>query len=144
VEVLGVQAKSTECETCAAPVPERAIAAGEFEALLATATLPVTAPVAAGANVTFKMTVWPGARMDPLGTPLTLKPAPEMLTVEIVILEVPAFLSVTLCELLLDRVTPLKLKKVVLAFNKAVGALTMRVAALLVRLPALFETATVN
>jgi hypothetical protein len=100
--------------------------------------------VAAGANVTFKMAVWPGVRMDPLGTPLTLKPAPEMLTVEIVILEVPAFLSVTLCVLLLDTVTPLKLKKVVLAFNKAVGALTARVAALLVMLPALFETTTVN
>jgi len=144
VEVLGVQAKSTECETWAAPVPERAIAAGEFEALLAIATLPVTLPVAAGANVTFKMAVWPGGRIVPVGTPLTLKPAPEMLTFEMVILEVPAFLSVTFCVLLLDTVTPLKLNEVVLAFSRAVAGLTIRVAALLVMLPTLLETATVN
>lgn len=42
------------------PVPDRLIEAGEFNALLATVMLPVTLPDAAGANVTFSVTISPG------------------------------------------------------------------------------------
>ena len=38
-----------------APVPDRAIVAGELVALLATLTLPVTLPELVGANVTFNV-----------------------------------------------------------------------------------------
>jgi hypothetical protein len=54
LDVLGVHVRTTECETCCTPVPDKAIA-GEFVALLATATLPLTAPATEGANVTFNV-----------------------------------------------------------------------------------------
>ncbi len=50
LEGLGVSAPCT-------PVPLKAIAAGEFVALLATLTLPVTLPAAAGAKATLRVTV---------------------------------------------------------------------------------------
>ena len=57
--------------------------------------MPTTLPVAAGAKVTFKVAVCPGLRIVPAGTPLGLKPAPELLTFVIVTLELPEFVSVT-------------------------------------------------
>jgi hypothetical protein len=68
---------------------------GEFVALLVAVTLPVALPVAAGAKVTFKVAVCPGVRVVPVGTPLTLKPAPETVMFEIARLELPEFVSVT-------------------------------------------------
>jgi hypothetical protein len=68
---------------------------GELVALLATETLPVTLPAAAGANVAVKAAVCPGAKMSPEETPLALKPEPDTVTFEIVTLEFPAFVSVT-------------------------------------------------
>lgn len=50
--MLAVHDSDVEYET-AAPVPENEMDVGEFEALLAIVTLPLTLPVAAGANVTF-------------------------------------------------------------------------------------------
>ena len=50
LEGLGVSAPCT-------PVPLKAIVAGEFVALLATLTLPVTLPAAAGAKATLRVTV---------------------------------------------------------------------------------------
>ena len=58
-------------------------------------TLPVTDPDAAGVNDTFKVAVSPGFKMTPVGTPLASKPAPEMLTLEMVTWELPALVSVT-------------------------------------------------
>jgi hypothetical protein len=54
LEVLAAQDNAVQCET-AAPVPESEIVAGEFEALLATVTLPVMLPVAAGAKVMLRL-----------------------------------------------------------------------------------------
>jgi hypothetical protein len=50
VEVLAVQDNTTECGVTDTPVPETAIVDGEFVALLAMLTLPLTNPAAAGAN----------------------------------------------------------------------------------------------
>ena len=116
---------------------------GEFEALLATATLPVMLPAAEGLNVAVKVVVCPGLKMSPVETPLALKPAPEMLTLKIVTFEVPALVSVTLW-LLLDTFTLPKFKAVELALRTSVAALTVSVDELLVALPALLLKATVN
>ena len=64
--------------TTLTPVPESEMVSGEFEALLATATLPVTLPAAEGLNVAVKVAVCPGLKMSPVETPLALKPAPEI------------------------------------------------------------------
>jgi len=55
--------------------------------------------------------------MVPADTPLVLKPAPAMLTLEMVTFSVPALVSVTLCTLLLDTFTLPKLRLVVLALS---------------------------
>ena len=68
---------------------------GEFVALLATETLPVTLPAPDGANVAVKVAACPGAKISPEEMPAALKPAPETVTFEIVTLEFPAFVSVT-------------------------------------------------
>ena len=73
-----------------------------------------------------------------------MKPAPEMLSPEIVTLEVPALVSVTLLLLLPDTFTLPKLKEVELELRISVEVLTESVAALLVALPALLLTVTVN
>lgn len=48
--MLAVQDRATECGVTATPVPESAIAVGEFVALLEMLTLPLTDPAAPGAN----------------------------------------------------------------------------------------------
>ena len=53
--MLAVHDNDVEYET-AAPVPENETVVGEFEALLPIVRLPLTVPVAAGANVTFTAT----------------------------------------------------------------------------------------
>src|SRR5579862_2239037 len=94
------------------PVPDRPIEMGEFDALLTTETLPVTPPAAAGAKVTFRVSACPGLTMVPADNPLALKPAPETLTVEIVTLELPEFVSIAGRTLLLPVFTLLKHKLV--------------------------------
>ena len=127
------------------PVPDRLIEAGEFDALLATVTLPVTLPVAAGAKVTFSVTISPGVMICPLETPVALKPAPEIVTLETVILELPEFVKFTLSVLLLPTFTLLKFRLVVLGMSApGAAALTVSVATLLVTLPAELLTTTVN
>ena len=56
LEVLAVHVRSTECVTACTPVPETEMV-GEFVALLAMTTLPVTAPALVGAKVTFNVAV---------------------------------------------------------------------------------------
>ena len=144
VDVLAVQFNVTECETSWTPVPEREIVAGELVALLVTVTLPVTLAAVAGVKVTFNVAVCAGVKICPVVTPLAVNPAPEMLTLETVTFEFPAFVNVTLSMLLLPMLTFAKPKLVVLALSRNVAAFTVRVAALLVTLPALFVTVTVN
>ena len=59
-------------------------------------------------------------------------------------LELPALVSVTVCVPLLGMVTLPKLKEDALEFRRSDEALTVSIAALLVALPALLLTATVN
>ena len=144
MDVLAVQVSVTECATGWTPVPDREIVAGELVALLATVAVPVGLPVAAGVKVTFSIAVCPGVKICPVETPLAAYPAPEMLTPETVIFEFPALVNVTPRTLLLPRLTLPKFKLVVLALSRNVAAFTVRVAALLVALPTLLVTVTVN
>ena len=139
--MLGLQDKETECVT---PEPDKAIVSGELEALLATATLPVTVPVAAGVNDAVSVADWPGFKMVPVETPLALNPAPEMLTFEIVIAEVPAFVSVTVLEPVVETERLPKPNDVALELRIDVAGLTARAAAALVTAPALLLSATLN
>jgi hypothetical protein len=93
-----------------APVPDREIVAGEFVALLVSVAVPVTLPVADGANVTFKVADCPGVSVVPVDTPLTLNPAPETETFEIETFELPEFFTVIGRELLEPVFTLPKLK----------------------------------
>jgi len=124
-------------------VPENEIVSGEFEALLVIVTLPVTLPEAAGANITFIVTDAPGLRMSPVEIPFTLKPAPEIVTLEMETLEPPVFVSVTDCVLLLLTFTFPKLRLEALGFSRP-GVVTVSVAALLVALPTELLATTVN
>jgi hypothetical protein len=126
------------------PVPVIEIDAGELVALLATVTPPVTLPVDVGAKVTFKAADCPGARTVPEDTLLALKPVPVALMLEMVTLALPEFFSVTPSVLLaLVSMFP-KLKLVGLALSEAVEAFTVSMAPLLVTLPAVLLTTTVN
>ncbi len=125
-------------------MPDNATESGEFVALLATDTLPVALPAADGENVAVSVAVCPGVRISPEETPEALKPAPETETLEIVMLEFPALVSVTFCVPLLDTLTLPKLSEDELELSRSEAALTVSVAALLAALPALLLTATVN
>jgi hypothetical protein len=126
------------------PVPLIDIVATEFVALLVTMTLPVTFPEPVGAKVTFKVTAFPGVRMSPLDMPLTLKPGPEMLSFEMVMLELLELVSVTLLLLLAPTFIDPKLKVEGLTVSWLATALTVRVAGLLVMLPEELLISTVN
>lgn len=82
--------------------------------------------------------------MSPEETPVALKPAPETVTFEMVMLEFPAFVSVTVFALLLETSTLPKLKDDELELRRSDEALTVNVAALLVTLPAPLLTVAVN
>ena len=73
-----------------------------------------------------------------------MKPAPETVTFEIVMLELPAFVSVTVCVPVFGMVIVPKSKEAALELRRSDEALTVSVAALLVALPAVLLTATVN
>ena len=117
---------------------------GEFVALLATTTLPVALPAPEGLNVAVNVAVCPGLNISPLETPVTLNPAPAIVTLEIVIVEFPALVNVAVRLPLLDTFTLPKPKLVELELSNTVDAVTVSVAALLVALPALLLTMTVN
>jgi hypothetical protein len=85
----------------ATPVPENGMDNVELVAVLVTATLPLKAPVAMGANVTLKLAVCPGAKVSGIARPLTLKELPVAVSVNTVTDEFPVFVSVTDCLLLL-------------------------------------------
>ncbi len=145
MEALGDQVSETEYEVCATPVPDIEITIGEFVALLATVMLPAAFPAADGSNVALKVAVCPADRINPWTAPLALNPAPATTTFEIVTLEVPALVSVTFCVFMLDTLTLPKARLAEPLFRREVAAaLTVRMAALLVALPALSLTTTVN
>lgn len=117
---------------------------GEFTALLVTVMLPVTLPAVDGSNVALTVAVCPPDKINPAVPLVTLNPAPMTTTFEIVTVEVPELVSVTLLVTLFETLTVPSSKLVELLFNWEVGELTVKTAALLVALPALLPTATVN
>jgi len=123
------------------PAPDRLILA--VAALLATDTLPDIEPAADGAKVTFKLALCPGVRMVP-DMPEAVKPAPEMLVLEMFTFEVPEFVKATLKLLLVPTVVLPKLKLDGLVVSTGVVELTLRTAVLLVEVPAELETTRTN
>lgn len=83
------------------PLPVSAICAGEFVALLATNTLPLTDPVAVGAKFTLNVVLCPAVKLSGGVRPPALKPAPETLICEMLTLALPVLVSVTVLLLLL-------------------------------------------
>lgn len=114
--MLGDQDNCTEW-VAGAPVPDNAIVSVPFEALLLMLMLPEALPVLAGAKVAVRVTDWPGVKIVPADTPLALKPAPDTITFEMVMLALPALVSVKVCWPLLAMLTEPKLKLVELAFR---------------------------
>ena len=90
---------------------------GDPLALLATVMLPVTAPVAVGANFTARVAVCEAASVAGEVTPLTLKPAPAAVMLVICTVAVPVLVSVIFCEVLLPVDTVPKLRLVGFATN---------------------------
>ena len=107
---------------CVTPLPLKVTVFGDEEALLTTDTLPVTFPAAAGAKVTFKVALCAGVRICPTEMPLRLKPAPEMLKLEMVTSELPEFVSVIESVLPLPMPTFPNVKLFVLAFKRSFAA----------------------
>ena len=105
----------------ARPSPVTTIVAGEFVALLATFTVPLTLPAVFGANVTSIVAVCPGASVVPLPPPLVVIPAPLIVTPENVTLELPVFFSVTASVFELPTMSFPKLKLVGVAVSARVA-----------------------
>ena len=126
------------------PIPDNEMFAGELDALLLTVTLPVAAPLAEGANVEVSVVICPGERVSPFDA-VELNPAPATSTCEIVTSELPAFVRIMCCVLLLAMLTLPKFKLLVLELSTRVPVFeTVKEAGLLVTLPVLFLTTTVN
>ena len=121
VDVLAVQLRLTECATgVVVPVPESAMLIGELVALLVTETAPEKVAADAGVNVTASVAVWPAPTICPAATPVAANPAPVTLTVPIVIVELPPFVSTTFCAPLLPTATLPNDRLVVLAVSDIV------------------------
>ena len=82
----------TEIRGCT-PLPVTEIVVGELVALLTKLILPVALPAVAGAKPTVSEKLWPAARVTAPAKPLTLNPAPVMVTCERLTLAVPVFVS---------------------------------------------------
>src|SRR5580700_8344093 len=83
-----------ESEPGGKPAPETGKFSGELTASLTMATLPLTVPLAWGANTTLKLVLWPAASVTGSDNPLKVNPAPVTVACEIVVLEVPTLVRV--------------------------------------------------
>lgn len=106
------------------PAPLREIIEGELLASLATETLPVAPPVAAGANVTVRSVEFPGPRVVVAPTPLALKPVPLTVTAEKVRLAFPLLAKVTPRELVPPTLTLPKVTLLGLAVSCGAAVVT--------------------
>lgn len=114
-DVLGSQFNATVCELSCPPLPTSAI--DKLPALLAIDSVPRTAPVVEGANVTFSAAVCPGGTVVPEPRPLDPKPVPVTSTLLTMAFAFPVLVTVTPSELLLPTNTLPKSKLPVLALN---------------------------
>ena len=115
--MLAVQLRTAECAD-----PDTVMMAGEFAALLVTVTLPDTSAAVVGVKTTLRFAVWPAPMVTGGVRPLVVKSAPETLIWEMLTLELPVLVSVTVCVLLLPKATFPKLKEVGLAESCRIGA----------------------
>src|SRR5262249_44378747 len=79
-----------------APVPLRAIVAGEPDALLVTLTVPLATPAAVGANTTLSVRLCDGLTGSGTVAPLSVKPVPLTVICAIWTLVLPVFVIVSL------------------------------------------------
>jgi hypothetical protein len=86
-------------------VPVMAIARFEFVAVETIDKLPLRVPAAVGANVKSKLALCPAARARGNASPLIVKPDPVKLAWEMLALEPPEFVRVTVCLCELPTVT---------------------------------------
>jgi hypothetical protein len=77
------------------PVPETGIVRVGFDAVEVIVTLPLTTPVAVGANDTLNVVPCPAVSVIGAAIPLTLSPVPLIPTCEIVTLVPPVFVTVS-------------------------------------------------
>jgi hypothetical protein len=97
------------------PVPESEIFSGEFGALLAIESVPVSLPAAFGSKFTVYCTDWFGVSVSAAPDPLRLNPVPLTVTPVIFAFALPVLVIVTDCVDALPDFTLPKLKLVVLA-----------------------------
>jgi hypothetical protein len=102
---LSVELLSPSRRVAAIPVPLREIVSGEFGALLTSDIVPVTLPAELGPKTALNVADFPAAMVAGAVIPVVLNPAPATVTEEIVIVAVPPFVRVTVCELFVPVVT---------------------------------------
>jgi hypothetical protein len=100
VDVLALEKREIECV-----VPVKAIAIGEFVALLTIVTLPVALPTEAGAKTRLSIAVRLGVSVVAERIPLAVNRAPATVTPEIVTAELPVFVTAMFWDLLLPILT---------------------------------------
>src|SRR5208282_3167953 len=83
---------------CVTPVPESAMLKLESDPLDVIVTLPLAAPLAVGANTTLNDVLWPAVSVKGSVSPLKLNPVPLADAAEIVRLDPPVLLSVSLSD----------------------------------------------
>ena len=98
-------------------MPDSATVTGEFLALLVMVRLPAKPPKVKGENVALTVAVRPGLTVSPEALPPAVNPAPETETPEIVTLELPVFVNVTLRWALLASPVLPKFKLLMLAVS---------------------------
>lgn len=96
VEVLAFQLSATECCTVVTPVPDRGTVAGDPVALLTMEMLPFTLPLTVGLNCTLRVRFCAGESVTGALPPASKKPAPFTVICEMVTLEFPVLVIVTL------------------------------------------------
>ena len=95
--MLAVHDRLTECGAACTPVPDRAIVTGEPVAVLVTVTVPEALPADVGLKITPKANCCPAVNVTGVPAPLRLNPVPLSAICEIVTLEFPELVTVTLC-----------------------------------------------
>lgn len=110
-------------------MPVKLIVTLGSEALLVaeTVTLPVTLPLAVGANCTVKVVLPPAGKESGVAMPLTLNPDPLEVTLVIVSVTFPVFVSVTTCLPLLPTLTLPKVTLEGLALSDGVAVVPVPV-----------------
>jgi hypothetical protein len=91
------------------PVPLNVIVVGEFGALLTIEMLPLALPAEVGANLALNVVLSPAPNVRGVLNPLMLRPAPDTVALDSVMLAVPEFVNVMDCVPLLPTATDPKL-----------------------------------